>query len=49
MWVLESSNIFIFSFFVLTLSILIPILSYEIFEKRFQKWGSKFRVVMIER
>lgn len=49
MWVLESSNIFIFSFFVLTLSILIPILSYEIFEKRFQKWGSKFRVVKIER
>ena len=45
MWELHSSNLYLFIFFVLSLSILVPIISFELIEKQFLKLGARFKVM----
>ncbi len=49
MWAFESNNFWIFLLLNIGLSIIIPILSYELFEKHILKLNKRFRVVKTER
>lgn len=47
MWAFEISNMWVFFFVTISLSVVIPILSYEFFEKHFLKISKRFRVLKI--
>lgn len=49
MWTYEITNLWFFISICIVLSLLIPIISYELFEKHFLKIGRKFRVLKINR
>lgn len=49
MWAQNSTNIYLFFFLVIFLSILVPIISYELLEKHILKFSQKFRKIRIER
>jgi len=49
MWTFESNNIWFFIFLNVSLSIIIPIISYELLEKHILKLNKRFRVIKTDR
>ncbi len=49
MWENQITNIWVFFGLVISLSILIPIISYELFEKHFLKISKRFRIINVGR
>lgn len=49
MWAFESKNFWIFMFLNIALSLIIPIISYELFEKHILKLNKRFRTVKTDR
>jgi len=49
MWVYQISNMWIFFLITISLSIIIPIISYELFEKQILKLSKRFRVIKTDR
>lgn len=49
MWAFEIRNIYVFFTLVISLSILIPVISYELFEKQLLKLNKRFRVIKTDR
>ena len=49
MWKFQIHNLWIFFLIVISLSILVPIISYELLEKPILKWSKRFSIVKTER